>query len=109
MLFLKRFSLRFGIFEERKKLTKELFFFPLASLLECLLFPLQLFPFLLYSPSKNQAFQMLMTWDFLFLFGLFNFEELHPSLSSESLLSEFNPSSGVEDRVEDEEELPQEV
>ncbi|CAH3138053.1 unnamed protein product, partial [Porites lobata] len=35
--------------------------------------------------------------------------ELHPSLSSESLLSEFNPSSGVEDRVEDEEELPQEV
>ena len=47
--------------------------------------------------------------DFLFLFGLFNFEELHPSLSSESLLSEFNPSSGVEDRVEDEEELPQEV
>ena len=71
MLFLKIYSLLFGIFEDGKKLTIELFFSScIAS--RMFTFSSSTFPLLLCSPSNNQAFQMLMTWTF-FSFWPFQF------------------------------------
>ena len=93
-------------------MTKELFFFPLALLLECLLFPLQLFPFCYIVLQKIKHFRCwwlglsFSFWPFQF-WGTASFSLLGITTI---WIQSFNSSKlGVEDRVEDEEELPREV